>query len=250
MSALTLAAVHTKYSLLETARVPIAVIGSLAFPSLAFCLFVLPQRMVVDNPEFATAAVASMVVFAFMSASLFSIGIDLAEQRAKPWAPYLRTLPGAPSARIAGLMASTLIVAAAAMVPLLVIGALFTAAAPQPADLLAAIGLVIVTAVPSALIGVIIGTTCGPKAAIAVTQVAMFVLAFGGGLFLPPVMFPDWLDVVSKLLPVRQAREIVVGAALGTGAPLWALLGILVWTVVLGVLAVWLYRRDEGRRYR
>ncbi|GAA5203664.1 ABC transporter permease [Microbacterium jejuense] len=250
MSALTLSVVHTKYSLLETARVPIAVIGSLAFPTLAFCLFVLPQRMVVETPEFATAAVASMVVFAFMSASLFSIGIDLAEQRAKPWAPYLRTLPGAPSARIAGLMASTLIVATVAMVPLLVIGGLFTAAAPQPLDLLAAIGLVIVTAVPSALIGVIIGTTCGPKAAIAVTQVAMFLLAFGGGLFLPPVMFPDWLDALSKLLPVRQAREIVVGTAIGTGAPLWALLGILVWTVVLGVLAVWLYRRDEGRRYR
>ncbi|MFD4959226.1 ABC transporter permease [Microbacterium sp. NPDC058389] len=250
MSALTLAVVHTKYNLLETARVPIAVIGSLAFPTLAFCLFVLPQRVVVDDPEFATAAVASMVVFAFMSASLFSIGLDLADQRAKPWAPYLRTLPGAPGARIAGLMAATLIVAAVAMVPLLVIGGLFTAAAPQPLDLLAAIGFVIVTAVPSALIGVIIGTTCGPKAAIAVTQVAMFLLAFGGGLFLPPVMFPDWLDLLSKFLPVRQAREIVVGAALGTGAPTWALIGILVWTIVLGVLAVWLYRRDEGRRYR
>jgi len=250
MSALTLAAVHTKYNLLETARVPIAVIGSLAFPTLAFCLFVLPQRVVVETPEFATAAVASMVVFAFMSASLFSIGLDLADQRAKPWAPYLRTLPGAPGARIAGLMASTLIVAAVAMVPLLVIGGLFTAAAPQLLDLLAAIGFVIVTAVPSALIGVTIGTTCGPKAAIAVTQVAMFLLAFGGGLFLPPVMFPDWLDLLSKFLPVRQAREIVVGAAIGTGAPAWALIGILVWTVVLGVLAVWLYRRDEGRRYR
>jgi len=250
MSALALTVVHTKYNLLETARVPIAVIGSLAFPTLAFCLFVLPQRTVVDNPEYATAAVASMVVFAFMSASLFSIGLDLSEQRAKPWAPYLRTLPGAAGARIAGLMASTLIVAAVAMVPLLVIGGLFTAAAPEPLDLLAAIGFVIVTAVPSALIGVIIGTTCGPKAAIAVTQVAMFLLAFGGGLFLPPLLFPDWLDLVSKFLPVRQAREIVVGAALGTGAPAWALLGILAWTVVLGVLAVWLYRRDEGRRYR
>jgi len=191
MSALTLAVVHTRYTLLETARVPIAVIGSLAFPTLAFCLFVLPQRMVVETPEFATAAVASMIVFAFMSASLFSIGLDLADQRAKPWVPYLRTLPGAPGARIAGVMAGTLVIAAVAMVPLLVIGALFTAAAPQPLDLLAAIGLVIVTAVPSALIGVIIGTACGPKAAIAVTQVAMFLLAFGGGLFLPPVMFPD-----------------------------------------------------------
>jgi len=250
MSALTLAVVHTRYTLLETARVPIAVIGSLAFPTLAFCLFVLPQRMVVETPEFATAAVASMIVFAFMSASLFSIGLDLADQRAKPWVPYLRTLPGAPGARIAGVMAGTLVIAAVAMVPLLVIGALFTAAAPQPLDLLAAIGLVIVTAVPSALIGVIIGTACGPKAAIAVIQVAMFLLAFGGGLFLPPVMFPDWLDTLSKLLPVRQAREIVVGTAIGTGAPMWALVGIVVWTAVLGVLAIWLYRRDEGRRYR
>ncbi len=250
MSTLSLAAVHTKFNLLETVRIPIAVIGSLAFPTLAFCLFVLPQRMVVDNPEFATAAVASMIVFAFMSAGLFSIGIDLAEQRAKPWAPYLRTLPGAPAARIIGLMTATLIVATVAMIPLLVIGGVFTAASPEPLDLLAAIGLVIVTAVPSALIGVIIGTTCGPKAAIAVTQVAMFLLAFGGGLFLPPVMFPEWLNVVSMTLPVRQAREIVVGTALGTGAPLWAVLGILAWTLVLGVLAVWLYRRDEGRRYR
>lgn len=250
MSTLSLAAVHTKYNLLETARVPIAVIGSLAFPTLAFCLFVLPQRTVVENPEFATAAIASMVVFAFMSAGLFSIGLDLAEQRAKPWAPYLRTLPGAPAARIVGLMTATLVVATLAMVPLLVIGAVFTAADPEPLDTLAAIGLVIVTAVPSALIGVIIGTTCGPKAAIAVTQVAMFLLAFGGGLFLPPVMFPDWLDAVSMTLPVRQAREIVVGTATGTGAPLWAVIGILVWTLVLGVVAVWLYRRDEGRRYR
>jgi len=49
---------------------------------------------------------------------------------------------------------------------------------------------------------------------------------------------------------VRQAREIVVGTAIGTGAPMWALVGIVVWTAVLGVLAIWLYRRDEGRRYR
>ena len=107
-----------------------------------------------------------------------------------------------------------------------------------------------VRAYRSALLGTIIGTTAGPKAAIAITQVAMFVLAFGGGLFLPPLLFPEWLDLASKFLWVREAREIVIAAALGTGAPLWAVLGILLWTLVLGVLAVWLYRRDEGRRYR
>ncbi|WP_434811811.1 hypothetical protein [Microbacterium sp. bgisy189] len=101
-----------------------------------------------------------------------------------------------------------------------------------------------------ALIGAIIGATMSAKAAIAVEQVAMFLLAFGGGLFLPPMMFPDWLDVASRFLPVRQAREIVVGAASGTEIPLWAVLGIAAWIIVLGALAVWLFRRDEGRRYR
>jgi ABC-2 type transport system permease protein len=78
----------------------------------------------------------------------------------------------------------------------------------------------------------------------------MFLLAFGGGLFLPPLLFPDWLDLASKFLPIRQAREIVVAAAVGDAIPLWAVLGIIAWTAVLGTLAVVLYRRDEGRRYR
>ncbi|GAA1843550.1 ABC transporter permease [Microbacterium koreense] len=250
MSTLTLAAVHTKYNLIETARVPIAIIGTLVFPTLAFCLFVLPQSAVTQSPEFATAAVCSMVVFAFMSASLFNIGIDLAEQRSKPWWPYLRTLPGSPMTRIIGLMAATLALSVAALIPLVVIGALFTAASVSLGSFLAAVGLVVLTAVPSSLLGIIIGTTAGPKAAIAVAQVAMFLLAFGGGLFLPPMMFPEWLDVASGFLWVRQAREIVVDTALGSAVPAWAVVGILVWTVALGILAVWLYRSDEGRRYR
>lgn len=63
-------------------------------------------------------------------------------------------------------------------------------------------------------------------------------------------MFPDWLNTASMFLPVRQAREIVIAAALGDTIPGWAILGILAWVVVLAVVAVWLSRRDEGRRYR
>lgn len=250
MSTLALTLTASKYNLIETARVPIAVIGSIVFPTLALCLFVLPQRIVVDDSGFATAAVASMIVFAYMSSGLFSVGLELAEQRAKPWAPYLRTLPGSPLARIGALILATLTIATVAMVPLLLVGALFTSARPEPLRLLAAIALVIVTALPPMLIGAIIGITTGPKAAIAVTQVALFLLAFGGGLFLPPQMFPAWLDAASSFLPIRQAREIVVGTATGADVPLWAIVGVAVWTLVLGALAVWLYRRDEGRRYR
>ena len=46
MTVLRLASVHAKYTLLETLRVPIAVIGGLVFPALSLLFFVVPQRQV------------------------------------------------------------------------------------------------------------------------------------------------------------------------------------------------------------
>jgi len=80
--------------------------------------------------------------------------------------------------------------------------------------------------------------------------VVMFGLAFAGGLFLPPVLFPDWLDAISRTLPSRQAREIVIWAVQGGDVPVLEIVGIIAWSLALGVLAVVLYRRDEGRRFR
>lgn len=89
-----------------------------------------------------------------------------------------------------------------------------------------------------------------PKAAIAVVQLTLFPLAFAGGLFLPPQMFPTWLDAISRLTPTRGARELIIAAT--TGAPLGTafVLVLLGWTAALAALTVFAYRRDEGRNYR
>lgn len=245
-----LALVHTKYALVEQLRIPMAVIGGIGFPVLAFCFFVLPMAEVRNNPVYAMEAIFSMTVFAFMSNGLFSFGLDLAQQRALPWVPYLRTLPGPPSARIVGLIVQTLISALVAMVPVLIIGFLFTAATPDVVHTPLAILVVVATSIPSALIGLIIGTTCSSKAAIAVTQLVMFAMAFASGLFLPPLLFPGWLEVATRFLPVRAARELSVAVAQGTEVPLWSIPVLIGWTVVLAVVGVILYRRDEGRRFR
>lgn len=250
MSALSLTATHAKYHLLEAFRVPMAVIGTIVFPTLAFCFFVLPQQMVTSDNVYATGAIASMAVFAFMANGLFTFGLDLASQRELPWVPYLRTLPGATSARLIGLVGASLVMALLALVPLLLVGYFFTSARPEPLHALLAIVLVVVTSLPTALIGIIIGSTMSSKVAIAVTQVVMFGLAFGGGLFLPPVMFPDWLDTASQFLPVRQAREIVLAAATGGDMPWLLVIGIVAWTIVLAVVAIVLMRRTESRQYR
>lgn len=249
MSTLSLTLVHAKYNLIETARIPVALIGSLVFPALALLFFVVPQRAVAGDPGFATQAVISLSVFAIMSNSLFSFGLSIAENREKPWDPYLRTLPAPGIARVLAHVFSTGLMGVAAIIPVIVIGGLFTSAEASFPRIVAGLAAVAVAALPFMFIGICIGYAMPAKAAIAVVQVVMFALAFAGGLFLPPFLFADWLDTLSKFLPSRQAREFVIWAVQGGTLEPWTWLGILAWTAVTLALALLLFRRDEGRRF-
>lgn len=247
---LRLAGVHAKYSLIETFRIPIAVIGTMVFPALALLFFVVPQPYVAQNPVFATQAVISLSVFAVMANSLFSFGISISEDREKPWDPYVRTLPVPGMARVISYVFSIGLMGLAAIVPVLIIGGIFTAAeAPLWRVLLGFVALA-ASALPFMLIGVAVGYAMPSKAAIAVVQVIMFGFAFAGGLFLPPEMFADWLNTLSKFFPSRQARELVIWATQGGALEPWVWLGLIAWLVVTAALALVLYRRDEGRRFR
>ena len=250
MSVASLTLLHTKYSLLETLRVPIAVIGTIVFPALALLFFVVPQRSVAGDEEFATQAVASMAVFSVMVGSLFSFGLGIAENREKPWDPYLRTLPAPGIARVLAHVLSTGLMAVVALVPLVVIGALLTAARATPLELLAGLLAIIVAGLPFMLLGICIGYAFSTKAAIAVIQIVFFTLAFAGGLFLPPLLFPDWLNAISQFLPSRQARDFVIWAAQGGELEPLTWLGLVGWIVLLLAGALLLFRRDEGRRFR
>ena len=248
--AVALTLTHAKYNLIETARIPIALIGSLAFPTLSLVFFVVPNRTVADDPVFATHAVISLSVFAVMSNALFSFGLTISENREKPWDPYLRTLPAPGVARILAHVFSTGAMGLVAIIPVIVAGGLLTAAEASPPRILAGMVALAISALPFMFIGIAIGYSMSSKAAIAVVQVVMFALAFIGGLFLPPVLFADWLNAISAFTPSRQARELVIWAVEGGDLVWWAWVGVLVWTVATFLAALLLFRRDEGRRYR
>lgn len=250
MTTLRLAGVHAKYALLETMRIPIAVISALAFPSLALLFFVVPQEVVAANPLFATQAVISLSVFAVMSNSLFSFGLTISEDREKPWDPYLRTLPVPGLSRVLGYVFSIGLMGLVAILPVVIIGGLFTAAEASIGRILLGLLALAVSSLPFMLIGVCIGYSMPSKAAIAVVQIVMFGFAFAGGLFLPPSMFAPWLNTLSTFFPSRQARDFVIWAVQGGELPPWVWLGVLTWTVVMLALALFLFRRDEGRRFR
>ncbi|RII89915.1 ABC transporter permease [Clavibacter californiensis] len=250
MSTARLTLVHARYELLETVRIPIAVIGALVFPVLSLLFFVVPQRVVADDPLLATQAVISLCVFGVLANGLFGFGLGIAEKREKPWDPYLRTLPAPAISRVVGLILATGALSLAAVVPVVVVGALLTEAEAPPLRILAGFVALAAVSVPFMLLGMAVGYSLPSKGAVAVVQVLMFGLAFAGGLFLPPQMFPGWLDALSQGLPSRAARDLVVWAVQGGPLNASAVIAWAAWTAGALVLVLVLHRRDEGARYR
>ncbi|MDO8145761.1 MULTISPECIES: ABC transporter permease [unclassified Isoptericola] len=241
---------HLKFQFLETVRIPIAVLGNMFFPALAMFFFVVPQSDVAQNPVFATMAVAGLALFAVCSASLFTYGLGVAEDRQLPFDPFVRSLPAGPGPRMVARILNGAVFALFGLVPLILIGAFFTAASVTLLELLAGVATILATAVPFVLLGMAVGYSLTAKAALPVVQVVLFPLAFAGGLFLPPVAFPDWLNTLSQGTPTRAGRDLLVQALTGADAYAGAWPVLLGWTVLFATLAVVAYRRDEGRRFR
>lgn len=248
-SNLSLALAHGRYLVVENLRIPIAVLSTAAFPAATLVFFVVPFAQTA-SPEASAIAIAQLAVFAVMCGYLFNFGIGAADDREHPWDPYLRTLPAPAWPRIAGRVLNGLVFAAMGVVPLLVIGGLTTSATATPLQLLLGLLALVVAGLPFLFGGLAIGYSMSVKAANAATQIAVFPVAFGGGLLLPPWLVPEWLHDFSTALPSRGARDLVVWAAVGPAPDVAGLVVLAGWTVLTFGLAVWAFRRDEGRRFR
>ncbi|ANY06610.1 ABC transporter permease [Pseudonocardia sp. HH130630-07] len=240
---------HTRYLLLEQLRIPVAVLSTALFPALVLAFFVLPFDWSSD-PAQATISIGQLALFGVLSGFLFTIGIGAADDREKPWDPYLRTLPAPPSARIVARLAVGALFALLGLLPVVVLGAVLTPAHVPPVRLLAAVGMLLVAGLPFLFGGLAIGYSLPSKVALPVTQLVFFPMAFGGGLLMPPEMFPGWLQTLSGLLPVRGGRDLLIWTLDGTPPMTLAVTAFAVWTVLLALVAGWAYRRDEGRRFR
>ena len=245
---MSLVLTNARFHLIETLRVPVAVLGSTFFPAASMLFFVVPFAG--DDPVGATYATASMVTFAVMTSNLFGYGVGVASDRAEPWDPYTRTLPAGPAPRFGGRVISGLVMTLLSLLPVVIIAAVLTAAHTSAVGLLLGVGAAFVAAVPFTLMGLAIGYALPMKAALAVAQIIFFPLAFLGGLLSAPQQAPSFVEAVAPYMPTRGAVELM-WAAVGDFPvrPLSALM-LGVWTVGAGLLAAWAYRRDEGRRFR
>jgi len=243
----SLALTHARFRILETIRVPIAVVGGAFFPAASMLFFVVPFAG--DDPVSATYATASMVMFAVMTSSLFTYGVGVSQDRSQPWDPYTRTLPAGPGAAFTGRILAGLTFMGISLLPVVIIGWLFTAATASPPQLLLAAGAVVLGCLPFTFMGLAIDYALPMKAALAVAQIIFFPLAFGGGLLSAPGAAPGFVKTIAPYLPTRGAVELVWAAVGDFRVSATSVIALVVWTLAMAGLAAWAFRRDEGARF-
>lgn len=243
----TLTLTHAKFQIIEISRIPIAIIGSAFWPAASMLAFVVP--FVGSEPVYATYATASMITFAVMSTNLFQYGIGVSEDRSQPWDPYVRTLPAGAFPRFAGRILAGLCMMVVSLLPVVLIATFLTEATVTPAAFLTAVGVTALIAIPFILMGLAIGYSMPQKAAIVVAQVLFFPLAFAGGLMTPPGAAPGFVEDLAPYLPTGGAVRLMWAAVGDFPVEPGSVAALVAWTLALAGVAVWAYRRDEGRRF-
>jgi ABC-2 type transport system permease protein len=241
----SLALVHTRAEILQLLRYPTYAVPTLVFPSLLMLLF--GAQLDSDDDARLLAGISATAVLAV---AFFQFGVGIASMRETTWERYIRTLPVRPASRLAARVLAALAFALASATLVAVVAAAFLDVRLEPWRYVALEAALVVGGVPFALLGIGLGYSLPPRAALPIANLLYLPLAIGGSLWGKPDDPPRSLEIGSHALPTRSWMEILEPIARGTGSPpVPHVAALAAWSVVFGAFAWLAYRRDEGERY-
>lgn len=239
---------YTRFELLRTLRNRRFFVLSLGFPLILYYLIAGSQRNVSDLAGTGLSAplyyMVGLASFGTMAAML-SCGGRIAAERAVGWNRQLRITPLSPRTYFRAKVLTAYMMALLSLLALSLAGT--TLGVSLKADeWLKMTGLILVSLVPFAALGILIGHLLTPDSIGPALGGGVSLLAFLGGTWFP-IPSHGLLHDVAQVLPsywLVQASHVALG---GHPWPARAWAVMVLWTAVLSVLAARAYRRDTGR---
>lgn len=237
---------YTRFELLRAFRNRRFFIFSLGFPLVLFFVIAIPQRNVSDFQETGISAplyyMVSLASFGTMFAMVGSGG-RLAAERQAGWTRQLRITPLPVRAYFRAKMLTAYATAIASLLLLYAAG-VSLGVSLSAHNWLEMTGLIIVALLPFGALAIVLGQLMTVESIGPITGGLISLLAIVSGTWFPVKGF---LHDIGQWLPsywlVQAGKVTLEGHSWGVQG--WAV--VIGWTIILGALALLVYRRDVGR---
>jgi len=219
----------------------------LIMPAVFFLLFGLPQKgEALGNGEPVTGYIMiSLAVYGAMVATT-SGGAMVAVERAQGWSRQLRLTPLRPTAYISTKVLSAMTLGLAAVVVEFLVGAVSGVRMPAHVWVLAGLAAWVGSLVFAAF-GLFIGYLVPAENVMQFLGPILAVLAMFGGLFVPLEVLPHAFGEIAKWTPVYGIGTIARSPLTGDTVTIAEVANVVAWTLVFGLGAARLFRRDTAR---
>lgn len=244
---------ETRAELLKMFRLPAYVLPSIAFPAVFYLVFgVSLGRGVVPGTGVNMAAylLATYGTFGVVGAALFGLGVGVATERGQGWLT-LKQASAMPA--VAYFWAKVVLAMAFAIAIVLVLAIIAVTLGNVRLGMANWIALgftLVLGAAPFCALGCALAFMAGPNSAAPVVNLIHLPMSLASGLWLPVELLPPLLRSLAPTLPPYHLARLALACVGVPSAHLaWHILMLAGFTLVFLMLAVVVFRRDQGKTY-
>jgi ABC-2 type transport system permease protein len=237
-------------------RVPAFSTTSIVLPAMFYAFIGLGQAKqplaAGSSVTFGEYFLASMALYGVANVMVLGFGISLANERGQKQDLLMQSTPLPPLVFFIAKTLSALVIAFMALVALSLLATAGGGAHLSSSQWLTLFARSMLCSIPFVGLGFALGYIAGPNSAPAVTNLIYLPTAFASGLFFPLHLLPQFLQNIAPYLPLYRGAQLVwdsVGAPIEGGSLTtdWLYMGA--YAVAFFLLALWAYRRDQGRKF-
>jgi ABC-2 type transport system permease protein len=234
--------------LLRTRSFSFSVVG---FPVVFYLFFgiIMNRGQHIGAISVAKYVLASYTVFGMVGAALFGIGVGLAGDLAAGWIDLKRASPMPPLAFVLAKCCSAVFFGILIVSLLALMGITLGHVSLSPIEFARMIALTVIGVVPFVCMGLALALLVPFNAAPGITNMVYLPMSFCGGLWVPLMFLPHFMQKIAVLMPTYHLGQLMLGAfgyaSTGTSLSHWA--GLLGFTLLmLGIAGVAMRRFEQN----
>lgn len=242
---------EARYEFIRLVRTRTFSFSVVGFPVVFYLFFgiIMNRGQQIGAISVAKYVLASYAVFGVVGAALFGVGVGLAADLAAGWLDIKRASPMPPLAYVLAKCCSAVFFGILIVSLLALIGISLGHVSLTFVEFARMIALTVVGVVPFVCMGLALALLVPFSSAPGITNMIYLPMSFCGGLWVPLMFLPHFMQKIAVLMPTYHLGQLMLGAfgyaSMGTTTSHWY--GLLGFTLLmLGIAGVALHRLEQN----